>query len=181
MRSIRIKGGRLLMAASTLFILWGSITVFGQTRAGEQPLMYSQQFRQAEAFIRVAEPDQLADTVYVWGDVNIPGAYIVPKGSSALAVLTYARGPARSIQHESTFDWYHPNVQIRVSGADGLAASYDAPLGNLDTVALEQHILGSGTNVVQVRIVTPPAWTDKLRVVVPVVGVLASIIAALAL
>ena len=181
MRSIRIKGGRLLMAATTLYILWGTITASAQIRTGDQSLMYSQQFRQAEAFIRVAEPDQLADTVYVWGDVSIPGAYIVPRGSSVLAVLTYARGPLRTIQHESTFDWYKPSVQVRVSSTEGLQGTYAAPLGNMDVVALEQHILSVGMNVIQVRIVTPPAWTDKLRIVVPVVGVLASIVAALAL
>jgi capsular exopolysaccharide synthesis family protein len=40
----------------------------------------TQNFRLGEAHYRVAEPTQLADTVLVWGDITLPGTYLVPRG-----------------------------------------------------------------------------------------------------
>ncbi|NDC88520.1 MAG: hypothetical protein EB075_06910 [Bacteroidetes bacterium] len=169
------------MAASTLFILWGSITVFGQTRAGEQPLMYSQQFRQAEAFIRVAEPDQLADTVYVWGDVNVPGAYIVPRTTSIVELLSFGRGPAISDAGRTKLSWYEPSLRITISSQHGENQSFTVDIADLHQNGLTTHTIHNG-DLVMVYVTRPSTIEEKIRYVIyPLVNVTLSVVIALGL
>ena len=169
------------MAASTLFILWGSITVFGQTRAGEQPLMYSQQFRQAEAFIRVAEPDQLADTVYVWGDVNIPGAYIVPRNTSIVELLSFGRGPAISDAGRTKLSWYKPSLRITISSKNSENQIFTLDIADFHQYGLSPQPINNG-DLVMVYVTRPSTIEEKIRYVVyPLINVTLSVIIALGL
>lgn len=71
-----------------------------------------------EALIRIAEPGQLADTVNVWGDVGITGRYLVPRGTNLTDIISYARGPVRTVTGETVFDRSAFRIELVISRAD---------------------------------------------------------------
>src|SRR6056297_3984756 len=71
-------------------------------------------FRLSEGFVRIAEPGQIADTLSVWGDINAPGRYIIPRGTTVGELISYARGPARQ-QGGQRADWNEIRLEISIS------------------------------------------------------------------
>lgn len=181
MRSIRIKGGRLLLAATTFFILWGTVTVNAQIRTGDQPLTYSQQFRQAEAFIRVAEPDQLADTVYVWGDVNVAGAYLVPQRTTILELLSFGKGPTISDAGKTKLSWYKPSLRLTILSRRNGKQTFNVDLTDVHQDGITEQVIGNG-DLVMVYVTRPSTIEEKIRYVIyPLINVSLSVIIALGL
>ncbi|NBC66385.1 MAG: hypothetical protein GVY07_12135 [Bacteroidetes bacterium] len=136
-------------------------------------------FRLAEGFVRIAEPGQLADTLNVWGDVNAPGRYIVPRGTTAHELISYARGPVQSTGNVRQLDWSKLRVEVTISrpsmSGDDTAQSYEfrysEPLpGDLRDIELGNDYL------VSLEIKRKPAFVDWLRVVSSVVGTTATAI-----
>lgn len=131
-------------------------------------------FREAQAIIRVAEASQLADTVLVWGDVSVPGTYLVPRGTKLMEMLSYAKGPSRYTSTETVLDWSKLRVSVVVSPAGGgqsqkFSLRYDSPLdpefrnlplSNFDVIALE--------------VKRKPAFADYVRVIAPVISAVAT-------
>jgi hypothetical protein len=87
---------------------------YAQIELGRQ-LEFSQQFRMADRIVRIAEPGQLADTINVWGDVNSPGRYLIPKGTALPEVISYSFGPTGIRDRETTLDWSRLRVEVNVS------------------------------------------------------------------
>jgi hypothetical protein len=136
-------------------------------------------FRLAEGFVRIAEPGQLADTLNVWGDVNAPGRYIVPRGTTAHELISYARGPVQSTGNNRQLDWSKLRVEVTISrprpNGDDSAQSYEfrysEPLpGDLREIELGNDYL------VSLEIKRKPAFVDWLRVISSVVGTTATAI-----
>lgn len=136
-------------------------------------------FRLAEGFVRIAEPGQLADTLNVWGDVNAPGRYIVPRGTTAHELISYARGPVQSTGNNRQLDWSKLRVEVTIShptsDGDEVARSYEfrysEPLPTaLRDVELENDYL------VSLEIKRRPAFVDWLRVISSIVGTTATAI-----
>jgi len=76
----------------------------------------SQQFRLGEGVIRIAEPGELSDRVSLWGDINQPGRYLVPRGTTLPNLISYARGPGNNRSARAgTIDWDRIRVEINVS------------------------------------------------------------------
>lgn len=82
------------------------------------PLNYSQVFRLGVGMIRIAEPGQLADTLNLWGDINTPGRYLVPRGTKVPELLSYAQGPSRLLSGNNEQGWSDVRLEINIARYD---------------------------------------------------------------
>jgi hypothetical protein len=81
-------------------------------------LNYSQVFRLGVGMIRIAEPGQLADTLNLWGDINMPGRYLVPRGTKVPELLSYAQGPSRLVSGNNEQGWSDVRLEINIARFD---------------------------------------------------------------
>jgi len=149
------------------------VVVLAETvQAQQNMLMQSQQMRQGETFIRVAEPGQLADTISVWGDVLTAGNYIVPRGTSLAKLLSFSRGPSRINTSETVLDWSQLRYQVHISreqkdasGNSFYSFSFknngEIPQGVRTTIIANRDIV-----ILEVR--RKPAFIDYVRVIAPI-------------
>lgn len=143
-----------------------------------QDIGRSQMFRLSEGFVRIAEPGQLADTLSVWGDINAPGRYIVPRGTKVHEMISYARGPVASNRAGQNLDWSKLRLEITVSSFDNNTGQesirnfefrYNEPYpAELRDLRLEND------NIVSLEVKRRPAFIDWLRVVSTIVGTTAT-------
>lgn len=96
-----------------VFIIVLSLVVFNQKASAQTG--QSAMFRLSEGFVRIAEPGQIADTLSVWGDINAPGRYIIPRGTTVHELISYARGPIGSRTAGQNLDWSKVRLEINVS------------------------------------------------------------------
>lgn len=163
----------LLPALFTFLFLFPTVQhVFAQTQ--------SQVFRLSEGFVRIAESGQLADTLSVWGDINAPGRYIVPRGTTVHELISYARGPIGSRTAGQYLDWSEVRLELSIS-------RYDTETGqeNIDTFTykynepypaqLRNYQLRSD-DIVSFEVKRKPAFVDWLRVFSTVVSATATTI-----
>lgn len=146
---------------------------------GANQLYYSQQFRLADGIIRIAEPGQLSDTLNVWGDINDPGRYMVPQGTTLPDMISYARGPNQYRTGETTVDWSKLRIEVNVSrersgGLDKVTSftyHYDKPLppGMRDYVLKNNDVIG-------IQVKRKPSLADYLGIIAPVISGLATTI-----
>lgn len=76
--------------------------------------------RLGEARIRVAEPGQVADSVYVWGDFGRQAKFHVPRGTTLPEMISYAQGMATRVggsgqAGDVQFDWSDQRLEIAIS------------------------------------------------------------------
>lgn len=151
-----------------------------QAQQGRQ-LNQSQMFRLGERIIRVAEPGQLADTLNVWGDVNSPGRYLVPRGTTLPELISYSFGPQTIRDRESNLDWSKMRVEVNISEysqetgqetVKNFRYKFDEPLPKgMRNFNLENN------QVVAIQVKRKPAFIDYVRVIAPVIsGVATSIL-----
>jgi hypothetical protein len=147
-----------------------------QAQFQQGQLQYSQQFRLGETIIRVAEAGQLADTVHVWGDVNVAGVYVVPRGASLAQVISYSRGPSRYFTSETVLDWSKLRIEVTVSsqedgrtGGNTYTFRYNEPLPS----AMTEYVI-QNNDVVMVELKRKPAFVDWVRVIAPAVSTVAT-------
>lgn len=145
-----------------------------------QRLDVSQQFRQAERIIRVAETDQLSDTVSVWGDVNSPGRYLIPIETTLPQLISYAFGPNTIVNGQTQLDWSQMRIEIHIS-------EFNTETGQKTFTSFEYHpdqVLPEGirmfnlknNQVVTVQVKRKPSFVDYLQVIAPVIGAVATTI-----
>lgn len=157
----------------TIF-LFLSITAAQSQATREVP--QSQQFRLGEGIVRIAEPGQLADTLNVWGDVNNPGRYLVPRGMNLASLVSYARGPARLTTNETSMDWSKLRLEISVSQKNGgfeeitnFRYSYNDPVPQgMRDFKLENE------DIISIQVRRRASFVDYVRVIAPVVSTVAT-------
>lgn len=137
-------------------------------------------FRMAEGFVRIAEPGQLSDTLSVWGDVNSPGRYIVPRGTKVHELISYARGPIQSRQTIQNLDWSQLRLEISISRPQpnqehDQVTSYEFQYDDPYPSELRDYRLGNDY-IVSLEIKRKPSFVDWLRVVSSIVGTTATTI-----
>lgn len=137
-------------------------------------------FRMAEGFVRIAEPGQLSDTLSVWGDVNSPGRYIVPRGTKVHELISYARGPIQSRQTIQNLDWSQLRLEISISRPQpnedqDRVTSYEFRYDDPYPSELRDYRLGNDS-IVSLEIKRKPSFVDWLRVVSSIVGTTATTI-----
>ncbi|KPP97752.1 MAG: hypothetical protein HLUCCA01_13420 [Bacteroidetes bacterium HLUCCA01] len=155
----------------TLLILplfcFGSLTML---LAQSNNVYQSQNFRLGEAHYRVAEPTQIADTILVWGDVQLPGTYLVPRGINLAQMLAYARGPIRLRTSETDLDWSKVFIEVNISNRDtGESMQLIQPVdGSVTPIFFEKRMENFDTVIIRVR--RQPNFLDYVRAYSPVVG-----------
>ncbi|MDZ7694272.1 MAG: hypothetical protein U5K69_24650 [Balneolaceae bacterium] len=53
--------------------------------------------------------------INLWGDVNAPGRFMVPTGTTLIEFISIARGPVSFRTGETTLDWSKLRVEVNVS------------------------------------------------------------------
>jgi hypothetical protein len=124
-------------------------------------------FRLSEGFVRIAEPGQIADTLSVWGDVNAPGRYIIPRGTTVGELISYARGPSKQSGGQRA-DWNEIRLEISISRFNENTGQeqifnykhrYDGAYpAELRTFRLESD------DIVSLEVISKPAFVDWISV-----------------
>lgn len=170
-----------LKIAVGLVLLFALVQTSAHAQNTQRQLYTSQQFRLADRIIRVAEPGQLADTLNVWGDVNSPGRYLVPRNTTLPELISYSFGPQTIRDRESNLDWSKMRVEVNIS-------EYNQQKGVEEiknfkykfTEPLPEGMRGfdlENNQVVAIQVKRKPAFIDYVRVIAPVIsGVATSIL-----
>jgi hypothetical protein len=147
------------------------LTGFSSTAKAQINNIYqSQNFRLGEAHYRVAEPTQLADTILVWGDIQLPGTYLVPRGIALAQMLAYARGPINLRTQETDLDWSQVFIEINISNRDS-GESYQFIQnvdGSVGPEFFEKRMSNYDTIIIRVR--RKPNFLDYIRAYSPVIA-----------
>jgi hypothetical protein len=157
-----------------LFLVLQLPQALGQGRQ----LEFSQQFRQAERIIRIAEPGQLSDTLNVWGDVNSPGRYLIPRNTTLPELISYSFGPATIRSREADLDWSKLRLEVKVSRYNDqendvdvttFKYRYDQP----EPAAMFEYDL-QNDDIVTLQVKRRPSFIDYVRVIAPVISATAA-------
>jgi hypothetical protein len=159
------KKHKLAVLLALLWIALGLQTLQAQVNN----IYQSQNFRLGEAHYRVAEPTQLADTVLVWGDISLPGVYLVPRGINLAQMLAYARGPINLRTQETDLDWSRVFVEITITNrytktSEQFIQQVD---GSVSPEFFARRIQNFDTVIIRVR--RKPNFLDYVRAYSPVV------------
>lgn len=150
-----------------LFLFGGILSV---ASAQTNNIYQSQNFRLGEAHYRVAESTQIADTILVWGDIQLPGTYLVPRGITLAQMLAYARGPINLRTQETDLDWSQVFIEINISNRDtGESLQFIQQVdGSLGPEFFEKKMKNFDTVIIRVR--RKPNFLDYVRAYSPVVA-----------
>ena len=139
-----------------------------------QQLEYSNQFRIAERIIRIAEPGQFADTLNVWGDVNSPGRYLIPRSTTLPELISYSFGPTTFRSNEAELDWSKLRLEIKVSRYNQENKSVNIETFNYKYTdpepaeMFEYNLMNN--DIVTLQVKRRPAFIDYVRVIAPVIS-----------
>jgi hypothetical protein len=147
-------------------------------QAQQRSVPQSQQFRLGEGLVRIAEPGQLSDTLSVWGDINAPGRYLVPRGTRAHELISYARGPISVRTGETILDWSALRLDVTISRYDDergmeVVQNYSFRYNEPFPEGLRQYEL-QNDEIISLEIKRRPAFVDYVRVIAPVVSTVAT-------
>lgn len=151
----------------TALAMLTSTTLYAQLPEGASP-----------RYIRIAEMGDLADSVNVLGDVTSAGRYIIPEDTNLPELVSFSLGftPMRGL--DSNIDWAKTVIKLKVS-------RYNASRGKVD-VALFKYRYDKpepaemfefdlkNNDLVTVQVRRRPSFGDYVRVVAPVIGVIAT-------
>ena len=163
---------------TSVFLLAALLFSIDLAQAQQRSVPQSQQFRLGEGLIRIAEPGQIADTLSVWGDINNPGRYAVPRGTRAHELISYARGPVSVRSGEILLDWSKLRVEVSIStfnpqsgreSVQNFRFRYNEPYPE----ALRNYTLRND-DIISLEIKRRPAFADYVRVIAPVIGAVAT-------
>jgi len=163
-----------------MFISLSSHDVFAQF--GSNNATGSHLFRLGSGIVRIAEPGQLADTINIWGDVFVPGRYLVPRGTTIHELVSYANGPARYVSGETVLDWSEVRWEIGISRYDALKKqetftqykfAYNEPLPK----DFFEYKL-KNEDVLSLQVKRNPAFIDYLRIIAPVLTAISTTVLA---
>lgn len=137
-------------------------------------LEYSNQFRIAERIIRIAEPGEFADTLNVWGDVNSPGRYLIPRSTTLPELISYSFGPTSFRNNETELNWSKLRLEIKVSRYNQNDKSVSVRTFNYrykdpEPAELFEYNL-QNNDIITLQVKRRPAFIDYVRVIAPVVS-----------
>lgn len=164
---------RILFTTCLLLAAFAMAELQAQTQR-ETPV--SQMFRMAEGIVRIAEPGQLADTLNIWGDVSLPGRYVVPRGTNVADLMSYARGPLSLQTQETQIDWSRVRLEVAISRYNpetglenvlNLRYSYNEPV----PLALRHHKL-QNNDIISIQVRRKPIFIDYIRAIAPTVSLI---------
>ena len=133
-------------------------------------------FRENQALVRIAEPGQLADTVNLWGDINAPGRYLIPRGTTVPELISYGKGFSSNRSGNTRMGWSRLRVLVTISQYNRSTDSDHTRLFQFkSTDPLPQGIRSyhlKNNEVVSLEVRRKPAFADYVGVVAPLVSII---------
>lgn len=128
--------------------------------------------------MRIAEPGQLADSVNVWGDVSAPGRYVIPRGTRAHELISYARGPIAYRTGETTLDWSKMRLEVNISrfhsdSGEETVQSFEFRYNEPYPAELRRYRL-QNDEIISLEVKRKAAFVDYVRVIAPVLTTIAT-------
>lgn len=97
-----------------IIICLGGMLITETARAQDQIPLHLQ-YRLVEGIVQISKPGEESVLINLWGDVNAPGRFMVPTGTTLIELISFARGPASFRTGETTLDWSKLYIEVNVS------------------------------------------------------------------
>lgn len=151
-----------------------------ETAKAQDKISVTQQYRLVEGIVQISEPGEESVLINLWGDVNAPGRFMVPTGTTLIELISFARGPASFRTGETTLDWSKLRVEVNVSRRNQeldidevvnfrFRYTQQLPDGMRDFVLQENDFI-------TLEVKRRPAFVDYIRIVGPISTVVAAMI-----
>lgn len=162
-----------------LMIFIAGMLIAGTARAQDK-LPISLQYRLVEGIVQISKPGEESVLINLWGDVNAPGRFNVPAGTTLIELISIARGPASFRTGETTLDWSKLRLEVNVSRRNQklnidevvnfrFRYTQQLPPGIRDFVLQE-------SDFITLEVKRRPAFVDYMRIIGPVATVAATMI-----
>lgn len=132
----------------------------------------------SQRYIRIAEMGELADSVNVWGDVTSSGRYIIPEDTNLPELVSFSLGytPMRGL--ESDINWAKTVIQLKVSRYNQARDKVDVAMFKYRYDKPEPADMFDfnlkNNDIVTVQVRRRPSFGDYVKVVAPVVSIVAT-------
>ncbi len=103
------------MKQTVALIIFVGGMLFAETARAQDEIPVTLQYRLVEGIVQISKPGEESVLVNLWGDVNAPGRFMVPTGTTLIELISFARGPASFRTGETTIDWSKLRVEVNVS------------------------------------------------------------------
>jgi hypothetical protein len=165
--------------AIVILIFIGGL-IFTETARAQDQIPFSLQYRLVEGIVQISKPGEESVLINLWGDVNAPGRFMVPTGTTLIELISFARGPASFRTGETTLDWSKLRVEVNVSRRN-LELNIDEvvnfrfrytqqlPPGMRDFVLQENDFI-------TLEVKRRPAFVDYMKIIGPISTVVAAVI-----
>lgn len=154
--------------------------LFAETARAQDEMPVPLQGRLVEGIVQISKPGEESVLINLWGDVNAPGRFMVPAGTTLIELISFARGPASFRTGETTLDWSKLRLEVNVS-RQNLELDIDEgvnfrfrytqqlPAGIRDFVLQE-------SDFITLEVKRRPAFVDYMRIIGPIATVAATMI-----
>lgn len=154
--------------------------LIAETARAQDEIPVTRQYRLVEGIVQISKPGEASVLVNLWGDVNAPGRFMVPTGTTLIELISFARGPASFRTGETTLDWsklrlevnvYRRNQELNIDEVVNFRFRYtqQLPPGIRDFVLQE-------SDFITLEVKRRPAFIDYMRIVGPIATVAATVI-----
>lgn len=168
------------MKQTITVVMFISGILFAGTARAQDEIQITQQYRLVEGIVQIAKPGEESVLINLWGDVNAPGRFMVPVGTTLIELISLARGPASFRTGETTLDWSKLRVEVNVSRRNHeldidevvnfrFRYTQQLPPGMRDFVLQENDFI-------TLEVKRRPAFVDYMRIVGPISTVVAAMI-----
>lgn len=155
-------------------------TLIAETARAQDEIPVSLQYRLVEGIVQISEPGEESVLINLWGDVNAPGRFKVPTGTTLIELVSIARGPASFRTGETTLDWSKLRIEVNVSRRNQeleidevvnfrFRYTQQLPPGIRDFVLQE-------SDFITLEVKRRPAFVDYMRIIGPIATVAATMI-----
>ena len=163
-----------ILSLSLIIFIFITLDVYAQQRSVPSSL----QFRLGDRIIRVAEQGELADTVNVWGDINSPGRYLIPRNTTLPKLISYAFGPFNLRDRQTNLDWSKLRIEVNISNYNkeqGYEEITNFEFRYNEPLPVEMRTFDLKNNqIISLQVKRKPAFIDYVQVVAPVISILAT-------
>lgn len=154
--------------------------IFTETARAQNEIPVTLQYRLVEGIVQISKPGEESVLINLWGDVNAPGRFMVPTGTTLIELISFARGPASFRTGETTLDWSKLRVEINLSRRNKelninevvnfrFRYTQQLPPGILDFILQENDFI-------TLEVKRRPAFVDYMRIIGPIATVAATMI-----
>lgn len=154
--------------------------MIAETARAQDEIPLTLQYRLVEGIVQISKPGEESLLINLWGDVNAPGRFMVPTGTTLIELISFARGPASFRTGETTLDWSKLRVEVNVSRRNQelninevvnfrFQYTQQLPPGILDFTLQENDFI-------TLEVKRRPAFVDYMRIIGPIATVAATMI-----